>query len=565
MRSFILLAAASALLSAALCAVPFGAGCNGGGGGDKCTSGLRAGDLVITEIMANPQGTDEGKEWFELYNPSASGVDLTGVEIAAARADGTGRESHIVAGATIRPGEYLVLGGMLEEVRPAYVDYAYGADLGGLRNTGGQLTVLCGKALVDSVLYLEMQDGVSHGFDGTKTPDSIQNDNTGYWCESRTAFETDSFGTPGAANDPCDPDLPPTSCKENDVVRDVNAPAAGDLVITEFMPNPEAVDDSLGEWFEVYVGRNVDLNGLQLGRAEGEWEEQVSSLDCISIAAGTYLLFARNADPALNGGLPAADRVFGFTIANTGGTLRLGYGGQLLDAIAWTGSRTGAATALDPDLTDAVQNDNEAHWCAAETVYGSGDKGTPGAANPTCNIAPEGKCYDNNQLRDLVKPQAGDLVITEFMPNPNAVGDAEGEWFEVYVGADVDLNGLQMGRTPGTVQGELKSRDCLRIAAGSHALFAKSADPGVNGGMQNVNFTFTFDLVNSNAGLFVGADDASLDAVTWTSSGTGAATSLDPNSRNPTANDDPLNWCPATAAYGAGDLGTPGAANPNCP
>jgi hypothetical protein len=62
----------------------------------------------------------------------------------------------------------------------------------------------------------------------------------------------------------------------------------------------------------------------------------------------------------------------------------------------------------------------------------------------------------------------------------------------------------------------------------------------------------------------VGIDDVLLDAVTWTSSGTGAATSLDPGSRNPTANDDPQNWCPATSAYGAGDLGTPGADNPNC-
>ncbi|MFC1654262.1 lamin tail domain-containing protein [Myxococcota bacterium] len=541
------------------------AGCNGGGGGgDKCTSGLMAGDLVITEIMANPAGRDEGGEWFELYNPSASGVDLTGVKIEAARADGTGQSEHIVAGATIRPGEYLVLGGMLDEVKPAWVGYAYGADLGGLRNAGGTLALYCDQALIDSVLYLEMTDGLSHIFDGTKTPDSIANDNTDDWCDSRTEFETDSFGTPGAANDACDSDLPPTSCKENDVVRDVIAPAAGDLVITEFMPNPDAVDDGLGEWFEVYVGRNIDLNGLQLGRVEGDWEEQVSALECLTVTSGSYLLFARSSLPAENGGLPAVDRVFDFTIANTAGTLRLGYGGQLLDAITWTGSHTGAATALDPALTDTTQNDNEAHWCEATDVYGSGDMGTPGAVNPSCNIAPEGKCYDNDVLRDLVKPQAGDLVITEFMPNPDAAGDDVGEWFEVYVGADVDLNGLQMGRTPGTVQFELKSRDCLRITAGTHVLLAKSTDSGENGGMANVNFAIDFDLVNSNAGLFVGMDDVSLDAVTWTGSGTGTATSLDPQSRNPTANDDPQNWCPATAPYGAGDLGTPGADNPNC-
>ena len=541
------------------------AGCNGGGdGGDKCKSGLMAGDLVITEIMANPQGTDEGFEWFEIYNPSTSGVDLTGVKIEAARADGTGQTAHIISGATIRPGEYLVLGGMLDEVKPSWVGYAYGADLSGLRNAGGTLALYCDKALIDSVLYLEMTDGYSHCFDGTKTPDSIANDNTDDWCESRTEFETDSYGTPGADNDPCESDLPPTSCKENGVVRDVVAPAAGDLVITEFMPNPDAVDDGVGEWFEVYVGRSIDLNGLQLGRVEGDWEEQVSSLDCITVTSGTYLLFARSDLPAENGGLPTVDRVFDFTIANTSGTLRLGYGGELLDAVVWTGSHTGASTALDPDLTDPALNDNQDHWCAGEAAYGNGDLGSPGAANPSCNIAPEGKCYDNNVLRDVVKPQAGDLVITEFMPDPSAVGDDVGEWFEIYAGIDVDLNGLQMGRTPGTVQFELKARDCLRVSAGSHALLAKSAESATNGGMNNVTAEFGFDLVNSDAGLFVGIDDVVLDAVTWTSSGSGTATSLDPQSRNPTANDDPSNWCPATSAYGAGDLGTPGADNPNC-
>ena len=523
-----------------------------------------AGDLVITEIMANPAGRDEGFEWFEIYNPSASGVDLTGVKIEAARADGTGQTEHTIAGATVRPGEYLVLGGMLDEVKPAWVGYAYGADLGGLRNVGGTLALYCEQALIDSVLYLEQADGYSHCFDGTITPDSIANDNTDDWCDSRTEFEADSFGTPGADNDPCDSDLPPTSCKENDVVRDVVAPLAGDLVITEFMPDTVAVADSVGEWFEVYVARNIDLNGLQLGRMEDDWTEQVSSLECITVTAGTYLLFAHETDPAQNGGLPAVDWVFNFNVANESGTLRLGYGGELLDAVVWTGSRTGASTALDPDLTDPAMNDNEDYWCAGETAYGDGDLGSPGAANPSCDVAPEGKCYDNDVLRDLVKPQAGDLVITEFMPDPSAVGDTVGEWFEVYSGIDVDLNGLEIGKEPGTVLFEVKARNCLRVNAGTHALLARSADYGVNGGMNNVTAEFDTGLSNDDSSLFIGIDGVMLDAITWTSSGTGAATSLDPGSRNPTANDDPLNWCPATSAYGAGDLGTPGADNPNC-
>ena len=34
--------------------------------------------------------------------------------------------------------------------------------------------------------------------------------------------------------------------------------------------------------------------------------------------------------------------------------------------------------------------------------------------------------------------------------------------------------------------------------------------------------------------------------------------------RTRTANDDIGNWCDGVTAYGDGDLGTPGAANPTC-
>ena len=41
----------------------------------------------------------------------------------------------------------------------------------------------------------------------------------------------------------------------------------------------------------------------------------------------------------------------------------------------------------------------------------------------------------------------GDVVITEIMQNPGAVGDSPGEWFELYneSGAPVDRNGWTIG------------------------------------------------------------------------------------------------------------------------
>jgi hypothetical protein len=540
---------------------------NGGDGEESCNAGLLAGDLVITEIMADAEGPDEGKEWIELYNPTAATIDLTGVKIEAAKADGTGAEFHIIGGADILPGQYLVLGGMIEEVKPAYVDYAYGADLGGLRNDGGQIKVACGSAQVDRVIYGETNSGVSLIFDGQQTPDAIANDDAESWCDSRNEFETGSFGTPQLANEACDSELPPTSCREGDQVRDVVGPEPGDLVITEFMANPGAVGDTPGEWFEVYVGKDLDLNGLQIGKTQGEWIEQVASIECVRVTAGSYLLFAHSDLPAENGGLPQVDWVFGIGLANTGGSLVLGYGGELMDSITYSAGMVddGVSTPLEPTLIDPTENDNESYWCAGTDAYGDGDLGSPGAVNPSCGISPEGKCYDGGTLRDQVKPGATDLVISEVMADPSAVGDGDGEWFEIYVAVDADLNHLQVGKTIGEVAFTLPGGDCITVTAGTYLVIAGSLDPELNGHLPRADAELPNNFL-SNAGseLFVGMDDVVFDHITYGSASSGTATSLDLNSLDTVSNDEALNWCPATDTYGDGDRGSPGGANPEC-
>src|SRR5690606_23582244 len=51
----------------------------------------------------------------------------------------------------------------------------------------------------------------------------------------------------------------------------------------------------------------------------------------------------------------------------------------------------------------------------------------------------------------------------------------------------------------------------------------------------------------------------------YSDSNNGASTALDPRQIDPGGNDDEANWCPGEASYGDGDLGTPGAANSECP
>ncbi len=152
----------------------------------------------------------------------------------------------------------------------------------------------------------------------------------------------------------------------------------------------------------------------------------------------------------------------------------------------------GHSTSLDPGLLSADANDDESGWCVAKKIWSGskGDYGTPGKGNPSCanpcknvdnsNKADKTQCgtdqsLPNNGLQWCIAgdcvfepfcgdgvvnasagetcddgnnvpgdgcsptckiepkpPEAGTLLITEVMPDPNAVPDEKGEWFEIY-------------------------------------------------------------------------------------------------------------------------------------
>jgi hypothetical protein len=182
------------------------------------------------------------------------------------------------------------------------------------------------------------------------------------------------------ASETCEEPLLGPTCEDMGTTRTKVVPTAGDLVISEYMANPSSVGDALGEWFEVRVTANVDIGGLELGRAEiatgaGPVILTLNPTECLPVTAGTHLLFAREADTLLNGGLPAVDHVVGFGIVNSNDGLFIGLDGNVLDLTTYTSTVDGAATSLDPAAPT---------FCTATTSYGDGDLGTPGAANPIC-------------------------------------------------------------------------------------------------------------------------------------------------------------------------------------
>ncbi|MBA3454227.1 MAG: lamin tail domain-containing protein, partial [Deltaproteobacteria bacterium] len=559
--------------------------CGDDGASGTCDDRLLAGDLVITEVFADfaaapgGSGTDEGNEWFEIHNTSSRPLDLTGLTLEHSRGDGGMAKEVTLDPVTIAPGAYLVLGNVLADLAPAWVDGGYADRLGDLYNTGtGRLALRCGSTQIDEAFYAEVSSGESRQLDGGESPEYTFNDDLVNWCEaSHTAtneFSPGNYGTPGAANENCEI-IVAGMCDDGTALRPVVSPAPGDLVITEIMPSPAAVDDALGEWFEVKVTRDVDLNGLGIDRMGDTANPSVVSAErCLRVTSGALILFARSTDAGTNGGLPTVTGTFTHTMiagsTTTPGDLAISIGPTVIDTFSWTASRSGKSLQVDPDFANVTENDDQTRWCDGTQTYGEGDFGTPGAPNAQCAaVAPPGTCADGATSRPVVYPDVGDLVITEVMPSPAAVSDTTGEWFEVLATADVDLNGLGLDRASDTANPNvISSASCLRLATGQRALFARSSVSGVNGGLPAVTAGFTFSLITGSVTtpgdvqLVLGADI--LDAVTWTHSTGGAALALDPDFASVLDNDVEANWCDASAAYGAGDFGTPAAANAQC-
>ncbi len=518
------------------------------------------GDLVINEFHANPGiVSDDDGEWIELR--ANARVDLNGLELGREEVEGGVAQLECI---TVEAGEFVVLArgtdpavnGGLSEVAGVF-DFS-------LANSSGILFIGRGGEVLDEVTWASTSDGAASNLDPDYATAEL-NDDPGVFCAATQSYGDGDLGTPGAANDQCAIAPPDGMCLDGDTLVEVDPPAAGEIVISEFLANPEATEEADGEWIELAALGDFHLNGLELGRTVGEVDSVVEVEPCIPMSAGDFAVIARNEDTALNGGLPVVHATFDFSLVNSDGSLFVGYGGEVLDEITWTSTTAAAASSLDPDATDASANDDEAAFCPAVDAYGDGDLGTPGAANPACGGTGTGLCNDGGSERAIVPPTIGDLVITEVLPDPSAVDDASGEWFEVLVNADVDLNGVELGAPAGDADTTLDpGGDCLSVGAGTRIVFARGDDAGTNGGLADVFATFSFGLTNAGGSVSVGRGGVTLDAVSWTDSDPGTALNLDPDFEDPVGNDDTANFCAATTPYGDGDLGTPGAPNTQC-
>jgi hypothetical protein len=182
-----------------------------------------------------------------------------------------------------------------------------------------------------------------------------------------------------------------TDCSDPDCAADpacgMVAPApsvAGDVVITEVMQNPAGTDAG-NEWLELHnpTGTAFNLRGCVLSDLDTDSHSIVAD---VSLPAGGYVALASGASP----GFTPAYTYAGYTLANGADEVVVTCGGTEIDRVAYDGgpmfpSPDGASTSLDPSALTAAANDAGSNWCASPApAYAGTNRGTPGAANPTC-------------------------------------------------------------------------------------------------------------------------------------------------------------------------------------
>jgi len=162
----------------------------------------------------------------------------------------------------------------------------------------------------------------------------------------------------------------------------VAGPAAGEVIVTEIMANPNAVEDTIGEWFEIYntTARTINLKGCEFS---DDGTDSFSVDTELLISSGDFLIFARaDAGTSL---LPAVDFIsIDFSLSNSSDEIILtSLSGINIDEVGYTISDAGKSSQLSSSQLDSAANDAVENWSLSTAVISieNSDLGTPASAN----------------------------------------------------------------------------------------------------------------------------------------------------------------------------------------
>ncbi len=399
--------------------------------------------------------------------------------------------------------------------------------------------------------------------------------------------------------------------------------AGASPVISEFLANPAAVGDTAGEWIEIHNPGPDAVNLLGWTVADLDSDRHIIATD-VTIAAGGYVVLARNGDATANGGVTPA-YVYGGAIqlANTTDELLLlDPDGTEVDRVLWgDGTTLSVPNGASLERTDLgtraskVSQATGATWATATTPWpgSAGDLGSPGqpfagstpatntptpspspspspsttpsaTPSPTAPTSPTPTRPGDPTVSPTLTPTSsststpsptptqtptstptptlpGDppwLVISEFLANPSAVADSDGEWIEIH----------NPGPDPANLQGWILADEGtdrhviaadLPVPTGGYVILARNGDPATNGGV-TADYVIGGGLQLANTAdelLLLAPNGTLVNRVAW---GDGGLSVTNGASLEWADFTDPAAWRTAQTIWpgSAGDRGSPG-------
>ncbi len=386
------------------------------------------------------------------------------------------------------------------------------------------------------------------------------------------------------------------------------------VFISEFLADPSAVSDANGEWIELYNAGpdSVNLKGWTIADLDSDSHTIASDL---LVAAGVYVVLGRNGNLLENGAVSLQYIYSGITLANSvDEILLLRPDGTEEDRVAWGGD---AAWRIAPGKSlERITFGPVPVWLTASAAWpgSAGDFGTPGrdfvppiatgtttptptstataddgsqTATPTVTATPTATTTDGGPLTVTATTTAtptatatvtasstpsstptptatisgegnASIFISEFLADPSAVSDANGEWIELYnAGPDpVNLKGwtiADLDSDSHTIASD------LFVAAGGYVVLGRNGNLLENGGVSLQYIYSGVTLANSaDEILLLRPDGTEEDRVVWGGEAAWRVTSGKSLERI-TFGLVPV-WLTASAVWpgSAGDFGTPG-------
>ncbi len=192
----------------------------------------------------------------------------------------------------------------------------------------------------------------------------------------------------------CEPDLDPPWEQEveEELEWDVPPvpPEAGDVIFSELMPFPLALQQNEGQWVELTnrARHPITLQGCEF--ATSSYSTTIDSPLQID-PRGKILIGVERATTYSNDVTIAWN--WGNYILKTGwDSLRISCGETMIDSVTYSENNMGmylmfgASVSLCPDHLDAEQNDSYDNWRVSGERMPNDDRGTPGETNEPCEF-----------------------------------------------------------------------------------------------------------------------------------------------------------------------------------